>query len=79
MRYAPYLVLAALAGTVAACQPYYYRDGYRYGPNYAYAPGYSYPPSYGYSYYPSNNHYYTSKWDYYRHYNGISSPPERYP
>lgn len=79
MRYAPYLALAALAGTVAACQPYYYRDGYRYGPNYAYAPGYSsYPSTYGYNYYPSNR-YYTSKWDYYRHYNGSAPPPERYP
>lgn len=78
MRYAPYLALAALAGTVAACQPYY-GDGYRYGPNYAYAPGYtSYPSTYGYNYYP-RSHYYSSKWDYYRHYNGSSSPPERYP
>lgn len=78
MRYAPYVVAAVLAGTVAGCaQPYYYRDGY--GPNYAYAPGYTYTPSrYAYSSYPSD-HYYGSKWDYYRHYNGISPGPERYP
>jgi hypothetical protein len=82
MRYAPYLVAAALAGTVAACQPYY-GDGYRYGPNYAYAPpppGYTYYPSrYEYSNYPPNRYYYTSKWDYYRNYNGISPGPEYYP
>lgn len=81
MRYAPYAIAAALAGTVAGCaQPYYYDRGYGYGPNYAYAPsGYNYPSRYGYSSYPADRSYYTSKWDYYRHYNGISSGPERYP
>ncbi|MBS0219353.1 MAG: hypothetical protein JSR91_01305 [Proteobacteria bacterium] len=80
MRFAPYLIAAALIGSVTACQPYY-GDGDRHDPNYAYAPGYTYYPSrYGYNYssYPRTP-YYTSRWDYYRHYNGISPPPERYP
>lgn len=78
MRFAPYLITAALIGSVAACQPYY-GDGYRYNPNYAYAPGYTYYPSrYSYSSSP-REHYYSSQWDYYRHYNGISPPSERYP
>ena len=81
MRFTPYLIAAALIGSVAACSPYY-GDGYRYdrNPNYAYAPGYTYYPSNGYyarDY--SRDHYYTSRWDYYRHYNGISPPSERYP
>ncbi len=75
MRLTPYLVVAALVGSVAACQPYYGDGYYRNNPNYAYAPGY-YPSSYGY--YP-RDHYYTSRWDYYRNYNGISPPSERYP
>lgn len=79
MKFSPWLVAAALAGTVAGCaQPYY---GYRsdYGPNYAYAPGYTYYPSrYSYSYPPPGG--YTSKWDYYRHYSGSLHPgPERNP
>jgi hypothetical protein len=80
MRFAPYLIAAALIGSVAACQPYY-GDGYRYYPNYAYAPGYTYyyPSRYSYSYYP-RDHYYTSRWDYYRNYQGSLHPgPENYP
>jgi hypothetical protein len=79
MSYAPYLIAAALAGSIAGCaQPYYYDRGYGYGPNYAYAPGY-YPSRYEDSNYPTKRYYYTSKWDYYRNYNGISPGPERYP
>ena len=85
MRFTPYLIAAALVGSVAACAPYY-GDGYRYGgnPNYAYAPGYTYYPSNSSNGYTSPRSYprdpsYSSRWDYYRNYNGISPPSERYP
>ncbi|SJZ33068.1 hypothetical protein SAMN02745126_00413 [Enhydrobacter aerosaccus] len=66
--------LAAVVATSAGCaeRPYYY------GPNYAYAPAYGYySPGYSYGYsnaYPTR--YYSSKWDYYRNYNGIHPPSE---
>ena len=73
MKFAPYVLAAILAGTVAGCGASYY-EGYRYdyGPQYAYAssPGY----------YPSRSYSYDSKWDYYRNYNGSLHPgPEHYP
>ena len=79
MRLAPCVLAAALAGTVVGCaQPY----DYGYGPNYAYAPPYSYNSSrYSYGYYsPSDRYAYSSRWDYYRNYNGSLHPgPEHYP
>jgi hypothetical protein len=66
-------VLAATAGTVAGCtDPYYTGTRYGYSPQYAYS-------------YPSDRYYgdssgYSSKWDYYRNYQGAVKPgPERYP
>jgi hypothetical protein len=72
MKFAPYVLAAAIVGTVTGCaEPYYSGSRYGYGPDYAYA-----PPS---AYYPSR-YGYTSKWDYYRHYQGSTHPgPERYP
>jgi hypothetical protein len=75
----------ALAGSVAGCaDPYYYSYSY---PRYGYSQAYYYPSSYSYSYpssyayyssapyyYPRG--YYSSDWDYYRHYNGIHAGPE---
>ncbi len=78
MRIAPCVLAVVLAGTAAGCADPY---GYRYGPNYASAP-YGYRPSgyYSETYYPSDRYYYSSKWDYYRNYNGAVHPgPEHYP
>jgi hypothetical protein len=53
------VVAAAFAGTLAGCETAYYERT-------QYASGYV-PSDYGY--YPSRT--YSSRWDYYRHYNGI--------
>ena len=72
MRFAPYVLAALLAGTVAGCGVSYH-EGYRYG----YAPEYAYAPAPGYY---SSRYSYDSKWDYYRNYNGSLHPgPEHYP
>jgi len=75
MRLACVLALV-LAATAAGCaEPYYGSARYGYGPNYAYAP-YGYYPSSSYS----DRYAYSSRWDYYRNYNGSFHPgPERYP
>jgi len=71
MKFAPFVLAAALAGTVAGCaEPYYGGSRYGYSPQYAYAP----EPTY------SSRYSYDSKWDYYRNYQGSTHPgPERYP
>jgi hypothetical protein len=84
MRVAPCVLVAVLAAaTVAGCaDPYYRGTSYGYSPQYAYA----YPSdryygdrNYGTPYYGSY-HGYTSKWDYYRNYQGNVKPgPEQYP
>jgi hypothetical protein len=78
MKFAPCVLAAVLAVTAAGCaEPYYGSTRYGYTPQYAYA----YPSSdryYG-GYYGSD-HGYTSKWDYYRNYQGNVKPgPEVYP
>ncbi len=60
MKRVIFLVVAAtFAGTLAGCETAYYERT-------QYASGYV-PADYGY--YPSRT--YNSRWDYYRHYNGI--------
>jgi hypothetical protein len=91
MRVAPCVLGAVLAATaVAGCADPYYR-GTRYGytpqPQYGYV--YTSQPQYAYAYtsdtnygtpYYGSNHGYTSKWDYYRNYQGNVKPgPEQYP
>jgi hypothetical protein len=75
MKVAPCVLVAVLAATaVAGCADPYYR-GTRYGYT---------PPQYAYAY-PQDRYYgsdrgYTSKWDYYRNYQGNVKPgPEQYP
>ncbi len=83
MRFAPFVLAVVLAGALAGCaRPYYQAYSYDYGPTYAYAAPaahyYYYPARYSYSYSPAR--YYTSKWDYYRNYQGSLHPgPEGYP
>jgi hypothetical protein len=80
MRLAPCVLALTLAGAVAGCGSYYSRT-YDYGPSYAYAPapGY-YTTSYAYSSTPADRYVYSSRWDYYRNYNGAYHPgPEHYP
>ena len=80
-RWAVGMLGLALAGAAAGCADPYYGNGYRYGPNYygpnyAYASGGYYPPPRTYS----DRYYYSSKWDYYRNYQGSFHPgPEQYP
>jgi len=94
MRFAPYVLAALLAGTVAGCG-YHTETRYAYTSD-AYAPApvyyssaprtvyYSSAPApvyYASSYdYPSSRYGYTSRWDYYRNYQGSTRPgPEVYP
>ena len=89
MRNSSYIVaIATLAGAVGGCaqESYYPRSGYSQTTYYpatttAYnpAPNYSnpaYPPSTSYPNYTRSN-VYSSRWDYYRNYQGIHDGPER--
>jgi hypothetical protein len=87
MKVAPCVLVAVLAATaVAGCADPYYR-GTRYGytpPQYGYSSGpqyaYAYPDQRYNSGYYGSDHGYTSKWDYYRNYQGNVKPgPEVYP
>jgi hypothetical protein len=73
-----FIVLAIAAAAVAGCSTY---DSY-YGSQAAYYPAgttYSSTPTY-YAYDPPNyqrSNVYSSRWDYYRNYQGIHGGPER--
>jgi hypothetical protein len=80
MRVAPYVLAAALTGTMAGCGRSADLDTHPIRePEYGYVTPYGYSPSRSSSSYSSSGRS-TSKWDFYRNYRGNLHPgPESYP